>query len=103
MDWTSTQFIIWVIEAAGFLTMIVGTSLIIKALNKMEGELKNPLKYLLFSFLTYLVLGIYVTIAVTKQFPFDSYLWIITFALGLLFAIFLVIGGKKLLEEIDRS
>lgn len=103
MHWAAPTFMIWVIELAGFFTMAWGSLLLGISISKVEESLKAPLTYILICCLTYLILGIYTTIAVTKQFSFESFLWVIVFILGLLVAIFLVIGGHKLLEEIKKS
>lgn len=103
MHWATPIVIIWVIEFAGFIILSRGILLLSQAIKRVEENLKKPLIAILISFSIYLILGIYVTIAVTQQFNYESFLWTGIFILGFFVSIFLVIGGRKLLREIEKS
>lgn len=103
MHWTTTTFIILIIEIALIIVLSKGIFLLFRSIKRVEENLKKPLTAILISFLIYLVLSMYVAVAVAKQFSYENFLWTITFVLGFFVGIFLVIGAKRLLQEIEKS
>lgn len=103
MHWANSIVISWVIEVAALIILVEGTFLLIKTLMKMEKNFRRPLASIAIAFSMYIILSIFIGILITKKIEYENPIWILPPAIGLLSAIMFVRGGKKLLEEIERS
>lgn len=100
MHWTSPFFIAQVIQLAVIIILVRGIILIIIALRKIEEKFRKPFYLILASFLVYILLAIAFSILISRNTDYESYLWVIPPAIGLLGSFVLIFGGNKLLKAL---